>query len=126
LASSSLTLPVQAPAPAPAPAPPPAPTPMPTPRPAPGSAPALAKPGSIAAPRLRRSGGHVTCDAGRWSNSPTGFSFAWRVDGRTRAGATGRTLVVTRRLHGHVVQCAVTAANGAGRSTALSQRLAVR
>jgi hypothetical protein len=104
LASASLTLPVQGAE----------------------SAPAAATPRSLAAPRLKRSGSRVTCDTGRWSNSPTGFSFAWRVDGRTRRGAAGRTLAVTRTLRGHVVQCAVTASNGVGRSTALSQRLAIR
>jgi hypothetical protein len=48
------------------------------------------------------------------------------MDGRTRRGTAGRTLVVTRALRGHIVQCVVIASNGAGRSTALSQRLAIR
>jgi hypothetical protein len=100
LASASLTLPVRAAA--------------------------TGRPRSLTAPHVRRSGGRLICDTGRWSNAPTRFSFAWRVDGRARRGAAGRTLAITRALRGHRVQCGVTASNGAGRATALSQRFAVR
>ena len=99
LATASMTLPVQSSAPA--------------------------TPQSLAPPHLRRSGHQVICDAGRWSNGPTRFSFAWLVDGRGQPGATGRILLVTRKLRGHKVQCRVTASNDGGRGTALSGRLSI-
>lgn len=100
LATASLTLPVRSSAPA--------------------------RPQSLAPPGLRRSGHQVICDPGRWSNSPTRFSFSWLVDGRGQRGTTGRALLVTRKLRGHKVQCSVTASNSAGRATALSSRFAIR
>ena len=98
--------------------------------PAPGSAgagsAAPGKPRNLAPPRLRRSGGRVICDAGRWANSPTRFTYGWLVDGHAKRGATGRSMAITRRLRGHKVRCGVSAANGTGRGTALSQTLAIR
>ena len=97
----------------------------PSPVPAPSATP-VARPADTVKPRVTRSGRHLACSPGSWSNSPTGFAFGWRVNGRTRKGAHGRHLGVTRSLRHHRVQCSVTAANAAGKTTALSAPYRVR
>jgi hypothetical protein len=99
LASASLTLPVRATAPS--------------------------RPQNLTLPRVRRTGGRAVCDPGRWSNRPTRFSYSWLLDGHGRRGAASRTLVLTRKLHGHGIQCRVTAWSSAGHGTALSPRLVI-
>lgn len=80
----------------------------------------LVRPRATRAPRLVRAGGRLVCARGAWSGSPRRFTYAWRVAGRTRAGARGRTLAITASVRGRPVRCAVTATNAAGRTTALS------
>lgn len=67
------------------------------------------RPAVLDPPRLTRSGGRLVCHHGRWTPRPTRYGYAWTVDGRRKGGATGRTLRVTKALHGHAVRCAVTA-----------------
>jgi hypothetical protein len=86
--------------------------------------PSGAKPANVAKPRVTRSGRKLRCSAGTWSNGPTAMSFRWLVNGKR--GASGRKLSVTRKLRGRRVQCAVTASNAAGATTAVSRTLRVR
>jgi hypothetical protein len=80
-----------------------------------------AKPENIRRPAIKRSGSRLVCSRGKWSGDPTSYAFHWRVDGKRKAGATGRKLRVTRGLRGKRVRCGVKAANGAGSTTALSK-----
>lgn len=85
-----------------------------------------ARPRSVAAPRVVRSGKRLVCNRGRWANRPRGYAYGWLVDGRRQAGASGRTLRVTRQLRGGRVQCRVVARNAAGSRVALSRALRIR
>ena len=82
---------------------------------------AVARPGVLAKPKLTRSGRRLVCGRGSWSGAPTKFAYRWTVDGKRKAGATGRKLRISRKLRGHKVRCGVTATNAAGRTTALSR-----
>jgi hypothetical protein len=93
--------------------------------PGPGAAPSP-KPASVKRPRVRRSGKKLVCQRGSWSNNPTRYSYAWLVNGRRKGGARGRTLGVTRKLHGRKVQCRVTARNASGATSVLSRPLRIR
>jgi hypothetical protein len=84
-----------------------------------------AKPRSVRPPKVVRSGRTLTCRRGTWTRA-TRFAYAWRVDGRARAGATKRTLRVTAALEGRSVRCVVTARNAAGRVAKASAPLRVR
>jgi hypothetical protein len=87
---------------------------------------APAKPANVKRPRVTRSGGKLACSTGSWSNGPTGYSYGWLVNGKAKPGAHGRRLAISRKLRGHKVACSVTAANGAGSSTAVSAPFKVR
>jgi hypothetical protein len=78
-----------------------------------------AKPADTQKPHVTRSGGKLTCNPGHWSGSPT-YTYSWLLNGHRQNGDRGRTLGVSRKLHGHKVQCSVTASNAAGRETAVS------
>jgi hypothetical protein len=78
------------------------------------------KPVNTTKPRVTRSGKQLRCTRGRWSNSPTHFSYQWRVAGKTKPGATRSRLAITRKLRGHTVRCGVKASNPAGSSSVLS------
>jgi hypothetical protein len=84
------------------------------------------KPENVNKPRVRRFGRKLVCNRGRWSNSPSRYSYGWLVNGKRKRGARGRTLGVTRKLRGRKVQCRVTAANAAGATTALSRSVRIR
>jgi hypothetical protein len=75
---------------------------------------------------LRRVGKKLACGPGSWANSPSGYSFSWLVNGKTKRGATGRTVRITRALRGKRAQCKVTAANAGGLATAVSRALRIR
>ena len=74
---------------------------------------------------MTRSGNQLRCTRGKWSNSPTHFSYRWLVAGKTKPGATKSQLAVTRKLRGHSVQCGVKASNAAGSSSVLSAPFSV-
>jgi hypothetical protein len=95
----------------------PAPTHSPT-SPAPQG---MARPANVTKPRVRRSGGKLLCNRGRWRNSPSHYSYRWLVNGRAKRGARGQTLRITRQLRGRRVQCTVTASNAAGATIARSR-----
>lgn len=91
-----------------------------------GAAGGGAKPKPLQAPRVTRSGRTLICSPGRWSQAPARYAYHWRVDGKRLAGVNSRTLRITRALTDRSVRCGVTAANAAGRTTALSNPLRVR
>jgi hypothetical protein len=72
------------------------------------------RPANLKRPRVTRSGRKLICNRGRWSNGPSRYSYRWRVNGKTKKGASGRKLGITRKLRGRRVQCTVTASNAAG------------
>jgi hypothetical protein len=93
----------------------------------PGSGgPAAAAPVSTSKPTLVRKAAKLSCRKGAWSGRPTSYAYQWRVNGKKAAGATKRTLPVTRALDGKRVKCGVTARNAAGAATAFSRALRVR
>jgi hypothetical protein len=82
----------------------------------------IARPANVRKPRVRRSGGKLVCNRGRWSNGPTRFSYAWLVNGKAKKGARRQKLPITRGLRGRRVQCKVTASNTAGSNAVVSPR----
>ena len=82
------------------------------------------KPALLRRPRVRRQGGGLVCDGGRWRARPAAkLAYAWLSGGRKIAGATGRRLAVKGSVRGKAVTCRVTATNKLGRSTATSRAL---
>ncbi|HEX4188982.1 MAG TPA: hypothetical protein VHY83_13890 [Solirubrobacteraceae bacterium] len=71
-------------------------------------------------PRVSRSGKTLTCKAGAFSGNPTHITYGWLVNGRRQGADHGRTLAVSGKLRGRNVQCSVSAANAAGKVTAVS------
>jgi hypothetical protein len=113
----------------PPPPPPPPTTTTPPATPPPSSTPpaaATARPASTQRPRVTRRGMWLSCSRGTWTNAPTSYAYAWRVDGRPRAGAHAQRLAVTARLRSHALRCAVTARNAGGAAVATSASLTVR
>ena len=68
---------------------------------------------------------------GTWSHSPTSYAFAWQscdasgANCATIAGATTNTLQIGSALVGSTLRAVVTAANGTGSASALSNLSAV-
>jgi hypothetical protein len=83
------------------------------------------RPASVTKPKLTRSRGALVCSRGRWTNSPSRYSYRWFVNGRRKRGATGRRLAITKSLQGRSVRCEVTASNGGGSRSAASRTLRV-
>jgi hypothetical protein len=77
-----------------------------------------ARPVNVGAPRVVRSPAGLSCQAGRWANAPSSYTYAWLASGRLVA--SGRTLRPGPSIAGRQVRCRVTAANSAGATTALS------
>jgi hypothetical protein len=75
---------------------------------------------------VRRSGRTLICNRGRWSNSPSHYSYGWLVNGKAKKGASGQKLRLKRKLRGRRVQCTVTASNAAGVTKAASRHLRIR
>jgi hypothetical protein len=67
-----------------------------------------------------RVGQTLTCSQGAWSNSPTGYAYAWNRDGSAISGATGTTYVVASADVARQLTCSVTASNSGGSATATS------
>lgn len=108
----------------PPPPPPPEPTPPPPPPP-----PASLPPENVSRPEIVAAGGGVSedgvayrCDPGEWRNlaTPPGFTFAWRIQGKTRVEATTQTWTPTPSLYGYPVVCDATAPGPNGPVTATS------
>lgn len=60
----------------------------------------------------------LTCSTGTWTNSPTSYSYAWRVGGVTQG--TASTYVVQSGDVGSTIVCLVTARNAGGFSVPAS------
>jgi hypothetical protein len=70
-------------------------------------------------------GNTLTCSTGTWSGDPTGYAFAWELDGVAN-GATASTYPVQAGDAGRSLACAVTASNAGGAGTpATSAAIAV-
>lgn len=78
-----------------------------------------ARPTTVTKPRVSRAGTKLICTPGQWSNAGK-FSYTWLVNRKVELGARGRQLRISAGLHGHKVQCRVTASNAAGKTTAVS------
>ena len=62
----------------------------------------------------------LTCGNGTWLNSPT-YAYQWRRAGVGNiTGATAATYTLAAADHGYVVECEVSATNGAGSAIAKS------
>jgi hypothetical protein len=60
-------------------------------------------------------GQQLTCDHGTWSNSPTGYTYQWKLDGAAISD-TGSTYQVASSDAGHELTCTVIASNNTGPS----------
>lgn len=71
-------------------------------------------------------GAEIACSAGSWTGSPTGFAYAWFVDGvlDTDLG-TANSIVIPHTLSLTTVKCRVTATNAYGSTTAYSNEVEV-
>jgi hypothetical protein len=116
LATASLILNMQ-----PTGTPSPAPSTL-TPSPAAPAPQGIGKPANVRKPSVRRVRSTLVCSRGRWSKSPSRYSYRWLVNGKAKRGGRGQKLRVTHNLRGRVVQCTVTASNAAGSTSALSRR----
>ena len=69
-------------------------------------------------------GNVLSCSQGTWTNSPTGFAYAWIRDSSTVVGSASSYTVQILDA-GHVLTCSVTASNAAGGTTAVSDPVSV-
>jgi len=69
-------------------------------------------------------GNVLSCSQGTWTNSPTGFTYAWIRDSSTVVGSAS-SYTVQAADAGHVLTCSVTASNAAGGTTAVSDPVSV-
>lgn len=67
----------------------------------------------------------LTCSNGTWDGAPTSFAYTWFRDAAPIVGASGSTYPVEDADRGHSISCEVTAANGAGSDSAVSNSLSV-
>lgn len=75
----------------------------------------VGQPASATAPVITGSGVigmQLTCSQGAWTNNPTSYSYQWKRDGSNLA--VGAHYLVTAADVGHVLSCAVSAANKYG------------
>ncbi len=82
-----------------------------------GASPSAPTPVNTAAPTVTGTpvpGQTLTCSTGTWTNTPTGYSYAWLRDGAPIAGQTAATYVVQAADQGHSLSCKVTASNEGG------------
>lgn len=63
----------------------------------------------------------LTCSTGTWAHTPTGYTYAWFVDGiEDPSLGTDSSLLIIEELGGTAVTCQVTATNAAGSVDAVS------
>jgi hypothetical protein len=75
-------------------------------------------------PTLTRSGSSLACRRGSWRNADR-FSYAWRVNGKTKEDANPRR-AVGKAHERRTMSCSVTASNAKGATSASSAQLHVR
>lgn len=69
-------------------------------------------------------GNVLSCSQGTWTNSPTGYAYAWTRNGSTVVGSAS-SYTVQAADAGQVLTCSVTASNAAGATTAVSDPVTV-
>lgn len=68
----------------------------------------------------------ITCSTGSWTGSPTGFAYAWFVDGVHDAGlGAANSIVIPHTLSLTTVKCRVTATNAYGSNAAYSNEVEI-
>jgi len=67
----------------------------------------------------------LSCSTGSWTNSPTGYAYAWLRDGSSISGQSAATYAVQAADQAHSLSCEVTATNAAGSASAASNTLLV-
>ena len=86
------------------------------------------KPVNTGAPTLTgtpMAGKRLSCSQGVWANRPTGLAYRWLRDGVAIPNQTAATYTVQHADEGYGIACEVTAANGAGATSAISNTLAI-
>jgi hypothetical protein len=94
-----------------------------------GSPPASGAPANVGLSVIggvAKAGRVLSCFEGLWSHVPTGFGYQWGRDGTPIAGATDPMYTVGVGDEGLVLTCTVTASNGIGVGSAVSEGVAVR
>jgi Carboxypeptidase regulatory-like domain len=87
-----------------------------------------AAPVSTTAPALTGTpvvGQTLSCSQGSWSHEPIYLTYQWTRNGTVIAGQTGTTYTLQTADLGHSITCSVTAGNGAGAATAMSNTVAI-
>ncbi len=69
-------------------------------------------------------GNVLSCSQGTWTNSPTGYAYAWTRNASTTVGSAS-SYTVQPADAGQVLTCSVTASNSAGATTAVSDPVTV-
>ncbi|MGN6868180.1 MAG: Ig-like domain repeat protein [Solirubrobacteraceae bacterium] len=88
-------------------------------------------PANTGSPTISNSGGTLTVNPGSWSNSPTGFSYAWESCDTSGAnctpipGATSSSYALSAADIGATIVCVVTATGEGGSGSAPSAKTAV-
>lgn len=80
-------------------------------------------PASAAAPELTGTaiaGSVLTCSQGTWAHEPTYVVYQWLRGGAVISGQSGDTYTLQTADQGQAITCVVTAGNGAGASSAMS------
>jgi hypothetical protein len=85
-------------------------------------------PASTAAPTLTGTsavGQALSCSQGSWSHEPTYLVYQWLRNGTVISGQTGPAYALQAADKGHSITCSVTAGNGAGVATAMSNAVTI-
>jgi hypothetical protein len=69
-------------------------------------------------PHAQQAGATLTCTMGNWQGEPTGYAYAWYIDGVAKEGATSATYAVQPDDVGKGAGCIVTATNALGETAA--------
>lgn len=67
----------------------------------------------------------LSCTAGTWTNSPTGYGYQWLRGGANIAGANAASYTLVVADAAQNISCSVTASNPAGSASATSNAIAV-
>jgi hypothetical protein len=79
--------------------------------------PADGPPLNFTVPYVYQEGAVLTCTMGEWTGMPTGYAYAWQLDGAP-IGTDAPTYDRQLGDVGHVATCVVTASNAAGAAAA--------
>jgi hypothetical protein len=80
------------------------------------------KPQSLRRPKVKKQGGALVCDGGRWKARPKAkIKIVWLKGGQPIPGAKSKRLAITSAVKGKAVACRVTAANKVGKASAISR-----